>query len=789
MKSSDQQFCTGRPWNIFGRSSPIRGRRQEKRLLTRRSVDCTVILAAFILATCGFLFGCGGGSHAAPAPPSAPPVLPSAASLPASCTAAATVGAYNCQIAVTGGQAPFTWTANKLPQGLKLTVSADTTTATISGTVQSQQATKTVSFTAPVTEASSTTTASVQLTVTSSTGQSASLSFSITLTISPLAITTTSRLAGATLGSAYTATVTAAGGLQPYTWGVATGSRLPAGLKLTSGSPSATVSGTPTATGTFQFTLNVSDAESTAMTASATFTLTVSTSSTVNCTGVNFSITLCGTYGLGVRAFNSSNGPNVTGVIFTADNSNHIVSGTEEVNDSITGPATNTITGGSYSIGADGRGDLTLISSTAVTRVFRFVLESTANPGVAQVEEFDSTGIVGSGVLLGPEMPPIGQIPASIILSLPMDGIDSMGRRNGLLGDFQIGPNGCDGTSGSFNSLGSQVVTNTAGAPNTGLMITGSCTPSDPNTGIGTAKMTISGGTGAPFTNATLNFVYVALGAPSKVAGAFFLETDPIAANQPILSGLAQAATTGGINAASIACTNANPVPACLFVGSGTTDGTITTGHGVGTIVRIVTSPGGGASGTLTGVEDQNAGGTIKTAAAWSYTSYTVDTNGVGTITGTGPIVHFIIAGDTLQTLDESPQVLIGTIRQQNATTIVSPGAAYIVGLGNGELIGLTPSTPNVVGVVTPSGTTTGTLFTGTLSGTVDISSSAGSVVGAAASGNYLIDTTTGRGTGTANLTGSPGKVKIIIYARRGRQFVVLDVQSTDPYLLGARLQ
>jgi hypothetical protein len=479
----------------------------------------------------------------------------------------------------------------------------------------------------------------------------------------------------------------------------------------------------------------------------------------------------------------------VTGVVFTANNSGNVVSGSEEVNDSVSGPATNTINGGSYAMDSsgDGRGVLTLTSSTAVTRTFRFVLESTANPGVGQIEEFDSTGTLGSGVLFGPETAPIAQIPANTVVALPTDGINGSGQRSGLLGDFQVGSSGCNGASGSFNSFGSQVVTNTVGKVNTGLTITGSCTASDPNTGVGTAQMTISGG--SPYTNATLNFVYIALGSSSVLQGALFLETDPIAANQPILSGLAEPKVpVGKVNAARIACTNISPVPACLFVGSGTTDGTIT-GHVVGTISRVITSPGAGASGTLTGVVDQNAGGTITRAGSWPYSAYTTDPNGVGTITGTGPIIHFVISGDTLHTLDESQGVETGSIRQQNATTIQTPssGAPYIVGLGNGELIGLTPSTANVVGVVTPSGASVATM--GTLPGTVDISSSAGNLAGVAASGSYAIDSTTGRGTGTANLTGSPGSVSVIIYARRGRQFVVLDVQSIDPVLLGARLQ
>jgi hypothetical protein len=93
---------------------------------------------------------------------------------------------------------------------------------------------------------------------------------------------------------------------------------------------------------------------------------------------------------------------------------------------------------------------------------------------------------------------------------------------------------------------------------------------------------------------------------------------------------------------------------------------------------------------------------------------------------------------------------------------------------------------PHVVGVVTPTGTTT----TGTLPGTVDVSSSAGSTAGFAATGTYMgIDPISGRGLGTANLTGGATNIAVVIYANRHRRFSVLDVQSIDPYVLGARLQ
>ncbi|MCA1713630.1 MAG: autotransporter domain-containing protein, partial [Gammaproteobacteria bacterium] len=63
-------------------------------------------------------------------------------------------------------------------------------------------------------------------------------------------------LPGGTAGTAYNQTITASGGTAPYTFAVTAGS-LPAGLSL---SASGVLSGTPTAAGTFNFTVTATDA-------------------------------------------------------------------------------------------------------------------------------------------------------------------------------------------------------------------------------------------------------------------------------------------------------------------------------------------------------------------------------------------------------------------------------------------------------------------------------------------------------------------------------------------------
>ena len=108
-----------------------------------------------------------------------------------------TVGtAYNATITVSGGSGSYTWTVTGLPGGL--TASGTTTpTLTVSGTP-----TASGSFT-------------VTITVTDSSGKTVTETGTLVIAAAPVLAVTSTSLANATVGAAYTATLTASGGTGP----------------------------------------------------------------------------------------------------------------------------------------------------------------------------------------------------------------------------------------------------------------------------------------------------------------------------------------------------------------------------------------------------------------------------------------------------------------------------------------------------------------------------------------------------------------------------------------------
>jgi Putative Ig domain len=162
--------------------------------------------------------------------------------------------AYTATVTAYNGFPPYTWAApssTPLPSWLTL----DPNAGVLSGT--------------PPTVA--TYTVAVQVTDSASPAHTSSKSFTLSVTMPSLTITTPSPLPAGMVGVAYSPIVfSASGGMGPYTFVVFSGNS--DGLAF--GSDNVTFSGTPQAAGTFTFMVQAAD--STGLQATANFTLTVS---------------------------------------------------------------------------------------------------------------------------------------------------------------------------------------------------------------------------------------------------------------------------------------------------------------------------------------------------------------------------------------------------------------------------------------------------------------------------------------------------------------------------------
>lgn len=168
---------------------------------------------------------------------------------------------YQQTLAASGGTGAYRWSlaSGSLPPGLALSP-----TGIISGT--------------PTTVNPAGTSFQVQVRDSGAPAQVSTITLSIRIP-APLSITTNA-LPGATFGSPYSQTLATSGGLAPVAWSLAAGSGpLPAGLALSS---NGTISGTPSAFGTFTFTVQAADAGLPQQTTTKTFTLTVAPAFTLS---------------------------------------------------------------------------------------------------------------------------------------------------------------------------------------------------------------------------------------------------------------------------------------------------------------------------------------------------------------------------------------------------------------------------------------------------------------------------------------------------------------------------
>jgi hypothetical protein len=615
----------------------------------------------------------------------------------------ATVGSpYSTTLTSSGGNPPVTWSlaagSGALPAGLSLS-----TAGVISGTPTGTAGTSPI-----VVQATDATPASV----------TQSLSITV-VALTPLSITTTTLPAG-NIGTAYSQTIAATGGALPYTWSLASGA-LPQGLSLSS---AGVLSGTPLNAGSFTFTVQVKDSESTPVTASRQFTLTIGTTLAI---GANNAM-LSGSYAFLLQGFNvgsTSGAAYGTAAIGSLTlNGSGGVTGTEYTN-TPTGTQSAVTVSGTYTLGASGKG-LMVLTAGATTTVFTIVA---ANPAAAIAQSFylgefdNATGATGAAN-------------ASGVARLQTTAAFSAATLNGTFAFGLSGESPCSScvtpaplygpvvAVGTFTANGVATVATgqedaaAYGTNYTGITLAGAFTAPSAGTGIGTLHLA---SVGTLFSASPANYVYVIVS-----ANEFLLMSSDTHASNALLAGDAQLQRQSSYSATSL---------------SGTLIGYESQGNGgngatmypaaLNAILGNITTTG---SGTATLAQDANRAGVFSSTAGTPVAiTYTTATSGRTAITtnGTSNQVLYLYNTNAGFALDQAAATAYPALIQY-AQLVTNAAPLPIILSGPFAAAGA----PSAVATTTTTGLYTfalntggvDTFLTGTLATSLDTSSTNGTL-------------------------------------------------------------
>ena len=562
-----------------------------------------------------------------------------------------------------------------------------------------------------------------------------------------LSVSTTSLPSG-TQSMAYNQSLAAVGGTMPYSWSLFSGT-LPSGLTL---SGSGQISGTPTILGTSNFTVKVTDSSVPAQTATQALSITV-----VGSTGPQNNAELNGNYTFTFRGI-SGNGTTsfVFGAVgrFTSDGAGNLTNGELDTN-AVSGGAAAQLFTGSYSIGADNRGVMTLNFSSGSARL-AFAMMANGN---AQLVEFDATGgagTIGSGTMEKADTAAYSTASITGDYAFGAAGLDKLNNRAAIEGRFTSNGTGTlTNATGDVNAYGTDFAMNFTSA---------NYAVSNTATGRGTLQLAFTFG-GTPD---TMSFVFYVVNSGKL----FVMENDPVTTATPLLNGvvLQQQVPTGGFTNASL---NGNMVLSLTGLSS------CSSGSGVPKAGAGLFTANGSGSFSLT--YDENF-----CRAPNSFTNapgtYSVASNGRTSIAvgGFSLVAYLVNLNQTFLFVSDS-NVLFGFGEPQAAGSFTNSSL-------KGSYAGYTTN-PAGFGVVVFSGefTADGATPTGNMTGTEDIGAPSGPNPGAAFNALYSISPSPTNGRGTMTVTSGTGG-NAVIYMISPSKFVAVSLSDPNPAVLDFEL-
>jgi hypothetical protein len=455
----------------------------------------------------------------------------------------------------------------------------------------------------------------------------------LTITPPPIVVSPPSgTLPNGTVRTAYSASVTATGGIAPYTFALDSASTaLPSGLSFSSNGTGGVISGTPITAGTTSnIVVDVTDSEQPPVTQKATYSLMINPSSLACVTGGSESL-LSGAYAFLLKGFDSSGNPALVIGTLTFDATGTITGGALDTNLNSGVQSDLLVSSGNYGVGSDQRGCM-VITTSAGTQNYRFSLGGISG-GVAStghVIDFDTSGPFTTGIMSKQSGAPFSN---SSINGTYAFGGSSMQNAAVCASPCKFGTVGVVTFDGSGDVTGgSQDVNQNGTLDGSAANTTWPTSPIPIDNGTysvssnGRATLTLSFGSGASSSNNVLYLV--------SSTEAFFMTTD--------------SQTTSNISAGAALEQSGTPFAANPLSGTyvGYDSGTGITG--VGRTDIILLGPLTSGDSAISATDLRNNGGTFSSSDLSDFT-YSVSAIGRMIISGGSGFPHVLYLANTNQ--------------------------------------------------------------------------------------------------------------------------------------------